>query len=217
MLAALALIALGGPTTVELIPTDDVWVYSHASDPMKDPYLRVWGAEGKDVAKDVNEVQDFSYSYLRFDLTTLPKGKITGATLTLTHLGHPGFDEAYSKLNPIKARPLPIDFREKTWDFSKIDQIMPEPGDKTAFGSGYAENIPTDDKEFKITVDLLKGPNDFRKYVESGASSASKSIDFALTASLDVEEMGQSCIYKIYSKDCENPAKRPVLKLTVEP
>lgn len=214
MLAALAF-ALAGPVTVELIPTDDVWVYSHASDPMKDPYLRVWGAEGKDVAKDVNEVQDFSYSYLRFDLSKVPAGKITGATLTLTHIGHPGFDVAYSKQNPIKARPLPIDFREKTWDFAKIDQIMPEPGDKTAFGGGYAESIPADDKEFKINLDLLKGPNNFRSFFENARSSASKAIDLALTSSVDVEEMGQSCIYKVYSKDCENAAKRPVLKLTI--
>jgi hypothetical protein len=217
MLAALALATLlAGPTTVEFIPTDDIWVYPHASDPQKDAYLRVWGAEGHDVAKDLGEMQDLSYSYLKFDLSTLPEGKITVATLTVTHISGPGYDLAYSKQNPLRARPLPPDFSEKGWDYSKAESILPEAGDKAILGTGFPETIPGGDKEFPIVVNLLKGPNDFNNYVKTVRASKAKAMALALTASLDVEESGQKCIYKFYSKDCENPAKRPVLKLTVE-
>lgn len=207
--------AFAGPTTLELTPTDDIWVYPHASDPSKDAYLRVWGAEGKDVAKDVNEMQDYSYSYLKFDLSKVPEGKVTSATLTLTHVANPGFDLAYSKQNPVRARPLQPEFSEKGWDYAKAEDIKPEAGDKAVFGSGFAQTIPSD-KEFTITIDLMKGPKDFNAYVGSSRASSAKALALALTACLDVEERGQSCIYKFYSKDCENAAKRPVLKLTVQ-
>lgn len=215
MLAALALAtAFAGPTTVDFVPTDDVWVYPNATD-QKDAYLRVWGAEGKDVAKDLNELQDYSYSYLKFDLSKLPAGKVIGATLTVTHIASVGFDVAYSKMNPLRARPISPEFSEKKWDYQDAETIKPEPGDKAIFGTGFAETIPAE-KEFTITVDLLKGPADFKAYVDKSRGSATKALAFALTASMDVEERGRTCIYKFYSKDCETASKRPVLKLTIE-
>ena len=214
MLATLALVLATSPTTVELNPSDDIWVYPHATD-THDAYLRVWGAEGRELAKDVNEMGDFGYSYVRFDLSKLPEGKLTGATFTVTNVANPGYDLAYSKQNPLRARPITPDFSEKDWDYSKAEQNRPEAGDKGFFGGGFAEAIPSD-KEFPITIDLLKGPKDFRAYVDVARSSTNKHMAFALTASMDVEEHGQGCIYKFYSKDCENPSKRPILKLTFE-
>ena len=213
MIAAIAALVISGPTSVTFVPTDDIWVYSHATD-TKDIYLRVWGAEGKEVAKDVNEVEDFGYSYLKFDLSTVPAGKITAATLTVTHIANPGYDLEYVKQNPLRARPVPSDFDEKTWDFSKVADIHPDGGPKAFFGGGYPDKIPGD-KEFPITIDLLKGPNDFSAYVSSARNSKNHALALALTSSVDVEEQGQGCIYKFYSKDCEDPAKRPVLKLTI--
>src|SRR5579862_7635269 len=208
MLTAIAALVLAGPTTIDLIPTDDIWVYPRATD-THDIYLRAWGAEGKEVAKDVNEMDEFGYSYLKFDVSKVPARTVTSATLTVTHIANPGFDEAYSKQNPLHVRPVPEDFDEKTWDFSKADQVKPESGDKAVFGGGYAEEIPAD-KEFKIAIDLLKGPNDFRAYLSSARESQSHSLAIALTASVDVEDRGQACIYKFYSKDVETAAKRPV-------
>src|SRR3954469_4487441 len=102
MLAALALSLAA--TTLSLNPTDDVWVYPHASD-QKDVYLRVWGAEGRDSPKKVAEVQDFSPSYLRFDVSKVPAGKVTSAQLILTHVANPGYAQDYAKDNPLRARP----------------------------------------------------------------------------------------------------------------
>lgn len=213
MLAALALIsALKAPTTVDLIPTDDIWVYPHASDPGKDAYLRVWGAEGRDVAKDINELQDYSYSYLKFDLSKLPAGKITGATLTLTHIADAGYDVAYAKQNPLRVRPMPSDFDEKKWDYQNAETIKPD--EKVIFGSAAPDKIPGGGKDFTITVDLLKGPGDFKAYVDNARGG--KALALALTATMDVEEHGQRCIYKFYSKDCETASKRPVLRLTLD-
>lgn len=215
MLAALAFATLlAGPTTIELTPSDDVWVYPHSSD-ARDAYLRVWGAEGRDVARDLNEMQDFGYSYVRFDLSKVPAGKVSAATLVVTHIANPGYDAAYAKQNPLRARPLAATFSEKTWDYSKAEDLKPEPGDKEVFGGGYPETIPAD-KEFKITIDLMKGPKDFKAYFDTARSSTSKAMGLALTATMDVEEHGQGCIYKFYSKDCETATKRPVLKLTID-
>ena len=217
MLTALAFaFTLIAPATIELQPSDDIWVYSHASDPARDPLLKVWGAEGRDVARDLNEMQDYAYAYLKFDISKVPAGKLSQATLTVTHIASPGFDVAYSKQNPLTARPIAPDFSEKTWDYSRAEQIVPESGAKAIFGTGYAETIPAGDKEFTISIDLLKGPNDFRAHFNSARESSGKGLAFALTASLDVEEMGRNCLYKFYSKNCDVAEKRPVLKLTIE-
>jgi hypothetical protein len=216
MLTALALTTiLGVPTTVELLPSDDIFVYPHASDPAKGDHLCVWGAGGRDVAKDSGDIEQYGYGYFKFDLSKVPAGKLSGATLTVTHFGHPGYDVAYVKQNPLKARPLSPDFSEKTWNYSKTEQIAPEAGDKAAFGSGYPATIPAGDQEFTIIVNLLNGPNDFKAYLEKARASSTKALAFALTSSVDVLEMGQSCIYKFYSKDCDAAAKRPVLRLTI--
>src|SRR5687768_10306177 len=105
MLAALALSMLvAGPATVELTPTDDVWVYPHASD-QKDAYLRVWAAGGPDLAADAGELEQVSYAYLRFDVSKVPAGKITEAKLTVTHVASPTFTIELAKKSPLLARP----------------------------------------------------------------------------------------------------------------
>src|SRR5215475_5485714 len=91
--ALLATLAMGlAPQTIELTPTDDIWVYSHADDPQKDEYLRCWGADGMAVAPTGEELEEFSYSYLKFNLNKLPKEvKLKEATLILWHIPDPGW------------------------------------------------------------------------------------------------------------------------------
>ena len=217
MLAVLALAGtLMAPATIEIFPTDDIWVYPHASDPEKDAYLRIWGADGKDVATDAAELENLSYSYLKFDLSKLPEGKIVGATLTLTHIGGAGYELAYAKQNPLRARPVSSEFTEKKWDYGQAEKTAPEGGAKAVFGSGSPETIPADGKEFTISLNLLTGPNDFKAYVAKARSSEKKTLGLALTSLMDVAEKGQKCIYKVYSKDEEKASRRPVLKLTLE-
>src|SRR5256885_1361944 len=117
MLAACVLAT--GPQTFDLTPTDDVWVYPHASDPQKDPFLRAWGSAGKAVAATPAEGSDFSYSYLKWDTAAISKapGKVTEAKLIVTLIADPTYGEDEAKASPLEVRPLKGDFSEKTWDY----------------------------------------------------------------------------------------------------
>lgn len=216
MIAAFALAAfLMDAKNVDLTPTADIWVYPHASDPEHDAYLRVWGAEGKELPKDAGELPDFSISLLKWDATQIPAGKITHAELVLTHIASPGYELAYAKQHPLTARAVRSDFVEKGWNYERAGDYLPDSKEASIFGTGAPASLG-DGKEFPIAIDLLKGKADFAAYVESARTSSDHSLAIALTAGLDVEEFGQSSIYKFYSKDADVAAKRPVLKLTIE-
>lgn len=209
MLAALALASiLAGPATTELNPTDDVWVYAHASD-QKDPYLRIWSNGSGDLAADANEMEEFSYAYLRFDTSKVPAGKITEAKLVLTHIADPTYTAELAKLNPLVARPIAETFTEKSWSYDNA-KIAPEKGADAIFGKGYPESIPAG-KEFQITIDLLKGPKDFSAYLRKH-----QAIGISLSSSMDVTGSDSRPVYKVFSKDAETASKRPVLKIVTE-
>lgn len=212
MIALIAALALA-PQTADLVPTDDIWVYSHASD-TKEPLLRVWGADGRDVAADPMDADSFGYTYMKWDISNLPTGKLKEAKLILTHVLDPGWTLDYATAHPLLARPVPSGFTEKTWDFARIDKFSPRDGDLAIFGSGVPAKVPMTDKDAKFSIDLLKGPNDFGKYLAD--ARASKVLAIALTSKMDVESMGQGSIYKFYSKDAESASKRPILHLVFE-
>lgn len=52
------------PKTVDLIPTEDVWVYPHAGDPSTDSYLRAWGAGGKQWLAMATTLMSFLTAFL---------------------------------------------------------------------------------------------------------------------------------------------------------
>jgi hypothetical protein len=215
MLALLLATLAGSPQVLTFEPTDDVWVYPHASDPSKDPYLRVWGSEGKSVAPAAEELDEFSYSYLKFNLKTLPKGKIEEATLTLTSIADPGYTADYIKDNPVEARPLKSDFTEKTWEYDIARTLFPEPGAKSVYGLAYPSKWPAG-KPFTVEIDLLKGPADFR--IDSKqAANGDGSFAIALTSTDDVQTMGSTAVYKFYSKDADKKEYHPVLRIKVQP
>jgi len=206
-------LSVAEPQTVTLEPTDDIWVYPHASDPSKDPFLRVWGAEGKSVAPAAEELEEFSYSYLKFNFKALPKGKIEEAKLILTSIADPGYTADYAKDNPIEARSLRADFAEKTWEYDIARTLGPGSGGKAVYGTGYPEKWPTG-KPFPITLDLLKGPADFRADVEKARG---EDFAIALTSTDDVATMGNTAVYKVYSKDADKKEYHPVLRIKVQP
>ena len=210
MLAALAFLA----TTVTLTPTDDVWVYPHASDQAGDIYLRVWGAEGREVPTKVAEIQDFGFSYLKWDVSKVPSGTLTAAKLILTHIPNPGFAADYAKDNPLHVRPVGSNWNEKTWEYDMAEQIMPDADAKNIFGGGFPTKWEPG-KEFTITIDLMKGPGNFKAYLDQAEHSKDHALAVALTAGLDVEAFGQGSIYKVYSTNADAP-KRPRLELTIE-
>ncbi len=204
MITALAALTLGlAAQTLELTPTDDVWVYPHASDPQKDGYLRVWGVGGQAVASDPGQADEYSYSYLRFDLAKLPKGaKVAKATLTLMHTSDPAWQAKEAQAAPIEVRLVSKEFSEKAWDFSMGKTTFPTAG-KEAVVSSFAPTKLEAGQPTKFEIDLLKGPFklDFSK----------TSMALALTSTLDPSAIGNRAVYKFFSKDYDKVEYRPKL------
>jgi hypothetical protein len=211
VLLATALLTISVATTVELAPTDDVWVYPHASDPGKDPFMRVWGGNDLAVSPSPDEMDSYSYGYLKFDLSSLNKGqKLTAAELVLKHAADPGFSQQDADNRPIQARALLGTFEEKTWQYENATKVAPDKSDTAVYGSATGTVI-SNGQPFTLTIDLLKGPAKFAERLETGSTLA-----LALTSTIDPQVGGMRAVYKVYSKDAENESNRPKLRLTFE-
>lgn len=212
MFAALALaMAVSVPTTIDLTPTDDVWVYPHASDAAKDPFLRIWGADDLAVPSSPDDLEGYSFGYLRFDLSSTPKdAKLTAATLTLTHVADPAYTTTLVKNHPLEVRPVGS-FEEKTWAYENVTKVMPNTQKSSVYGSTFPEPIPANGKPFTLEVNLLKGPGDLKK-----ALGGSPTLCLALVSSISPEDGGRSAVYKVYSKDADEASYRPKLTLVYE-
>ncbi|MGV3614809.1 MAG: hypothetical protein ACO1SV_05670 [Fimbriimonas sp.] len=216
MAASLLALFLMAAPPITLEPAHDVWVYPHAADASKDAYLRVWGTGGKAAPADTGEAEEFSLSYLKWNLTGLPSGKaLKSAKLVLTNIANPGFTLAQAKLAPIQARAIGIGFDEKTWTYDGIGKLLPDAKPDAVFGTGAPEAL-TAEKTVEISVDLLKGPADFRKALAAAAASPTKELALALTSPLDMSALGRAGIYKLYSKDADNKEAHPKLVLEFE-
>lgn len=200
---------------VELNPTDDVWCYPHASDPATDDVLRVWGIEGKAVWNTGDEPDSFCIVLMRFNVKDFAGTKVKSATLTVTHADGAEFQLEWVKKAPLEVRPSNFELVEKNWAYSKVSEARPNPDPKAIFGTGAPESIPSG-KPFPIAADLMKGPNKFAEYFEAATKSTTGSLNFSLTTLLDPSDLGRSAVYKFFSKDHENKAYRPVLKLELE-
>lgn len=214
MIETIALLLLAAPmstSVVELYPTDDVWAYPHASDPDKDPFLRVWGVDGASVAPSAAESDSFGYSFLKFDAVGLPERPLKSATLTLVHTAKPSFDLALAKKHPLEVRPVSALFSEKSWGYGDLDKFMPSAGRGAAFGTGSPEAFDSE-KDFPIKIDLLGGPGKFNTLLISARTS--KAFALALTTTMSPDGDVRS-IYKVYSKDGPKES-RPVLRLEFE-
>lgn len=208
-LAALSLLAAPAKlATLEIYPSDDIWVYPHASEPDTDPLLRVWGLDGQSVAPSVAEAESFGYSFLRFDLGGLPAKELKGATLVLTHVPNPTFTFEQAKANPLEARPVNAGFTEKKWAYGDLANFMPKAGKEAIYGTGVPEAFDPE-KSFPIKIDLLKGPGGFAKAFEAARKPGA--IAIALTSTLAPNEEARST-YKLCSKDGDK-STRPVLRL----
>jgi hypothetical protein len=210
MIAAIAALAIGlTAPALELTPTDDIWVYPHASDPQKDGYLRVWGVGGQSVATDPAQSDEYSYSYLKFDLSKLPKtAALKSVILTLVHTPDPTWQPSDVKSSPIEVRPLAKDFGEKTWEFGLGKTIFPSGRKEDVYGA-FAPAKVDSGQPVKFEVDLLKGPN--KLLLPAGGS-----FGVALTSTLDPSAVGNRAVYKFYSKDYDKVEYRPKLVITYE-
>lgn len=219
MVAALAALLLIAPShraerTVTLNPSDDVWVYPHASDPANDPFLRVWGSDGQSVAKD-GEHGEFSYGFLRFDLSSIPKGRLKSAHLILTHAPAATWTLENVTANPVEARLLKGDFDEKTWAYEKIDKCAPDPTKEGLLGQSVLDKMPAEGKSAKFDIDLVKGSN-FGEILDKAFSAAPPHLSLAIASKVDPAALGRTSVYKFYSKDNADKAVQPALILTFE-
>ena len=214
MIGTIALIALVIPLqtgVVELYPTDDVWAYPHASDPDKDPFLRVWGLDGASVAPSAAESESFGYSLLKFDAVGLPERSLKSATLVLVHTAKPSFDLSLAKKHPLEARPVKADFSEKTWAYGGLEKFMPSSGKGATFGTGVPDAFDAE-KDFPIKINLLEGPGKFDALLVSARTA--KFFAIALTTTMSPADDVRS-VYKVYSKDGPKES-RPILRLEFE-
>ncbi len=207
MLAALVAVVLAAPAgTIELTPTDDIWVYPHASDPQKDGYLRVWGVDGSAVASDPQMADEYSYSYLKFNVSKVPKdAKVRSVKLLLTHTPDPAWAAADSKAAPLEARLLAKDFSEKQWEFGSAKTIYPAAAKEAILGTAYAGKLEAG-KPTVFEMDLTKA--------SSKLLGKSDDLLIALTSALNPSAIGNRAVYKFYSKDYDKAEYRP--KLVVE-
>ncbi|MFY9234229.1 MAG: hypothetical protein WAO58_07190 [Fimbriimonadaceae bacterium] len=215
--ALLSQTAATQPSTIDLIPTDDVWVYPNAGDPSKDAYLRFWGAGGKSVPGPGESAEDFSYSYLKWSLRDLPDGaKVTSATLILTHVANSQLSAADIKASPVEVRALSGGFTEKGWSYATAEKIIPDRSG--VFGKGGPASMVKDKETlFEINLALTPTASDagsFRAYFERALAGEGKELGLALVSAVDPSS-GSGAIYKIFSKD--GPKEfRPVLRLVFE-
>jgi hypothetical protein len=202
------------PEIFELTPSDDVWVYPHASDPEKDAFLRFWGAGGTSVDQPGRPPDVHSYSYLRFDLAALPKRfKVSEATLTLFHMPKPAFGVADSKAFPVELRTLSSDFGERGWRFDDAAKVYPISGPSGLLGTGSAESV-SEEKEFKIVLSLATGESKFPVALAQAMEKPGPYLAVALCTRLSPED-AEGAMYKVYSKD--GPKEfRPTLKIALE-
>lgn len=191
--------------TINLFPTDDIWVYAHASDPGGDSVMRVWGIDGDSVPSSATDAESFSMGYLKFSLADVPSGlTLKGAHLIVHQAPSPGYTLEQSKAAPLEARLIPANFSEKTWSESSIEETLPKKDD-LALGSAPPDSIEGDD--VTISIDLMKNADALKKAL------AGKEIAIALTTTMDASALGRAAIYRIYSREEKDEHRVPKLVL----
>jgi hypothetical protein len=197
-----ALFAMAPAEPVTILPTDDIWVYEHAADPVSDEFLRVWGSDNGPIG---DYLGDYSFSCLKF---TLPEGidpsKLESAKLVVYSIPEVNWSAETSKQLPLQARRLSGDFDETKWEYSKNKFLITKAGEDQVYGDG--SGTPGDSKPFAIEIDLLKGKADFKEALKD------KHLEVALTSPMNPQDASGS-VYKVYSRNATEEALRPRLVL----
>ena len=218
MLTLLAFLALAtAPDPISLPATESVWVYTHAGDPAGDEFLRVWGVGGMATPEGKGAGEDWSYAYLKWDVSSLPAGAPKAAVLTVYNVNPAGFGDAASAgSTPLEARALAGVFAGKEWEYSQSIKIHPDLA-KTVFGSAAPKAWGDSKEPIAITIDLMKGPGDFKAYLAAAKAGDSHALNLALTSAIapSTEEGGggKGGVYKVYSAATKTAKLKPMLTL----
>lgn len=216
MLATVIALLAWAPQTFSIVPKETIWVYANASTPADGTYLRAWGTDGKSCPGPGEDVGDFSFSYLKWELPTLPvDAKLTSAKLVVSNIPDPGFTVDSAKKSPLEARVLEGTFEAKSWVFDMASKVRPTSTKEGVYGTGYPTEIKSGNP-VEFSVDLLKGPADFSKALKQACASESHTLSFAITSSLDPSVDGRSYVYKLYGQADAKTELRPKLVLTYE-
>jgi hypothetical protein len=186
-------------------------VYVHAGDPTGDEFLRVWGSEGVAAPEGDGGTADFSFGFLKLDVSGIPAGKPTKAVLVLFSSAPPAFDSDDLHQTPLEARELRGEFSAATWGGNTAS-----PGSsKTVFGKAVLVGELQKSKPTELDIDLLKGPSDFAAFLAKAETSRDHSLYLALTSAIKPSSQSGafSGLYKLYSATHQDKEHRPVLKL----
>jgi hypothetical protein len=216
MFLSLIAFAVAAPKMLTLVPKETVWVYANASTPGDGTFLRAWGVDGKACPPDGEDAGQFSFSYLKWDLSEVPQSaKLLSAKLLLNNTPDPGYTADMAKRCPVEIRPLIGSFDAKTWTFDMSSKTHPDSDAKAIFGTGFPSDIPKE-VPVPVAVNLLSGPNGFAKALSKALESASHTLSLSITAKLDPSTDGRTCVYKFYGQSESKEWLRPQLVLTFE-
>ncbi len=216
MVLSMLALALLAPKSISLVPKETVWVYANASSPGDGTFLRAWGVEGKSCPPDGEDAGQFSFSLLKWDVSSLPTGaKLISAKLMLNNVPDPGYTLDAAKRCPIEVRPLVGNFEAKKWTFEMSSKVHPDSSDKAIFGTGYPKELPKE-VPVPISVDLLKGPNDFVKALATAMAGSDHQLNLSLTSKLDPSTDGRAFVYKLIGQAETKEWLRPQLVLVFE-
>lgn len=212
MITALALLAAA--QTINLHPTDDIWVYHFAADQASDPFLRCWGTDGKAIG-DENAGDAGSWSVMKFDISKLPAGKLTSAELNLYFVPNPNLDEELGKKYPLQIRSVTSKFEEENFKMENAASILPKAGKESLIATAPVVMYSNATGPTKITIKLGAEESKFMAYLQDARKSSTKELAFSISSALTPDEAGESLIYKWYSTNSEE-ATKPTLTLNFE-
>ncbi len=216
MIASLVALLALAPQTVSIVPKETVWVYGNASTPADGTFLRAWGTDGKSCPGPGEDVGEFSFSYLKWDLSSLPAdAKLVSAKLVANNIPDPGFNLESSKKAPLEARAIEGEFEAKTWTFDLASKVRPVSGKPGIYGTGSPAEIKAG-APVEISIDLLKGSSDFKKALQVAVGSTHHTLAIAITSALDPSVEGRTCVYKVYGQNESKETLRPKLVLVFE-
>ncbi|MCU0316542.1 MAG: hypothetical protein MUC92_08115 [Fimbriimonadaceae bacterium] len=201
---ALTLASTQASETQTLTATDDLWVYSQATDQNQNTFLRAWG-NGESGLAEPDPAMAASWSVVKFELSPKEGMVLKEARLRIHHVAQPGWTTEESKKWPLEVRLVNPAFKSQTWTFGEAKDVTPAATKEALLGS-LSPEAPTNEETFAIEIPLSLENASLTEALGKPA------IAFAFTSAMDVRESEMKRMYKFYGRAAEE-ALRPNLIL----